>query len=416
VKRFYSRTSRSVCDAAIHAGDWDPNNVTICFRCDDICASIPGCDVDHVSLYNNIFNVFSEMKVPLTIGVVPNYHGSFPLLTEDRVAVLLNKLPKTIFRIALHGLTHEALIGQSEWLGAPLPTQLSRLSEGVSILHKSLPNHEINTFLPPWNSFDYNTVLALKCLNFSYISGDAGIVRNIPTLKERISYHNQYEGISIVPATCSLKELNRSIDYALNDQQGCFIICIFHPYDFKEYYPLIASNRGVITLSELRNLLKDITSNVNLSLSHISDLVPTEISAERYTSACIYVIAVRLLLKFIPHNVLNFLHLTDKGVGRWLPKGRYLTSRAYKMLSIRSRSLLLGCSAVPAFIFGYSLSQEFSYSMKMKDRALIYFGLCLLILFVGEYQINIMTSPISRGLFWVLFCSSMIGFLGLYLG
>ncbi|RJX15898.1 DUF2334 domain-containing protein [Candidatus Bathyarchaeota archaeon] len=120
-------------------------------------------------------NVFIDEKVPVTLGVIPFLKNRS--LTEDILLIYYLKFLKVLypnlFEIALHGYTHQSLSGfhvRSEFKGLDYESQYKRIYLGKKILREAL-NIEPVTFIPPFNTYDNNTVLALKNLGFKVISG-----------------------------------------------------------------------------------------------------------------------------------------------------------------------------------------------------------------------------------------------------
>ena len=120
-------------------------------------------------------NVFIDEKVPVTLGVIPFLKNHS--LTEDILLIYYLKFLKVLypnlFEIALHGYTHQSLSSfhvRSEFKGLDYESQYKRIYLGKKILKEAL-NIEPVTFIPPFNTYDNNTVLALKNLGFKVISG-----------------------------------------------------------------------------------------------------------------------------------------------------------------------------------------------------------------------------------------------------
>jgi peptidoglycan/xylan/chitin deacetylase (PgdA/CDA1 family) len=127
-----------------------------------------------------LIEVLQNSNVPVTLGVIPNAGGKSPIdVDKDQLAFLQGILRNdTMFEVALHGLTHlnktfePTGLGYSEFAGLPLDQQTKFITQGLSILHSAFPYVTIRTFVPPFDSYDNNTLSALKDQGFTAISTD----------------------------------------------------------------------------------------------------------------------------------------------------------------------------------------------------------------------------------------------------
>ena len=143
----------------------------VIFRNDDIQ---PCFAFDRLMQVNNIF---TEEAVPVTLSIIP-FIGNHTLDEDPTLADYLKNLKGThpnLFEIALHGYDHQMLsdfYGGSEFGGVEYPTQHTRINLGKASLKETL-NADPVTFIPPFGTYDNNTVLALKELGFGVVSGGA---------------------------------------------------------------------------------------------------------------------------------------------------------------------------------------------------------------------------------------------------
>jgi len=120
-------------------------------------------------------DIFLEKAVPVTLSVIP-FIGNHTLDEDPTLVDYLKDLKRThpnLFEIALHGYDHQMLsdfYGGSEFGGVEYPNQYGRIILGKKALKKTL-NIDPVTFIPPFGTYDNNTVLALKELGFKAVSG-----------------------------------------------------------------------------------------------------------------------------------------------------------------------------------------------------------------------------------------------------
>lgn len=131
-----------------------------------------------------------------------------------------------VIEIALHGYLHVRLAAPpappTEFAGLTFAEQFNLIGAGKSHL-ESIFSKRIAGFVPPWNSFDTNTLKALEELGFQYIS--AG--RDCP---------GRYQGpVRLIPRTAHLTDLQRVIKEAqrFGPANPVFVV-VLHHYDFAE--------------------------------------------------------------------------------------------------------------------------------------------------------------------------------------
>ncbi|MFI5378548.1 MAG: DUF2334 domain-containing protein [Tepidisphaerales bacterium] len=216
--------------------------ITLVFRYDDFSTTSP------VELDQRVMEAFRGRGMAVTFAVIPAIaardkvqKGTVLPLTPDRAEILKRALEGGRFEVALHGYSHQSIPGRppTEFVGVPGPQQERLLRDGREILQSRL-GITIRTFVPPWNSYDEQTVAALERLGFGTIS--AG---------------RRYEPVGqttlrVVPGTCELVDLERTIAWARQfGDARTIVVVVLHPYDFKEH----DAERGRTTLGGLSRML-----------------------------------------------------------------------------------------------------------------------------------------------------------------
>jgi len=175
----------------------------------------------------DVNGILIEEAVPVTLSVIP-FIGNHTLDEDPSLVVYLKNLKRThpnLFEIALHGYDHQMLsdfYGGSEFGGVEYPNQYGRIVLGKKALKKTLDVDPV-TFIPPFGTYDNNTVLALKELGFKAVSGGARFTK---------VYYNKTdpfitEGIFHVPESQS---------FVMNWQNHIFYTLDFLKTRFDEYY------------------------------------------------------------------------------------------------------------------------------------------------------------------------------------
>jgi peptidoglycan/xylan/chitin deacetylase (PgdA/CDA1 family) len=136
--------------------DLHPNpakKVIVVFRNDDI-QEFAGSAAER-----RFLQLFVENGIPQTYALVPFKRDLEKAV--DLVALLKDQQAKGLAEIALHGYAHENYAGKrrSEFAGRPLEEQLEKIRSGKTYLERIF-QREIVTFIPPFNSYDQQTLRA----------------------------------------------------------------------------------------------------------------------------------------------------------------------------------------------------------------------------------------------------------------
>ncbi len=206
------------------------------FRLDDYRAAIPS-DVDRLSIDIRILDLFSRYEIPLTLAVIPlaqtGQGGSdvsaYRPITKDRerIRLITETFKAADIEIALHGLRHERNnVGRSEWRKRPYLDQLADLTIGKQMLEESF-GRPVTTFVPPWNSLEWNTIIALEQLSFTCLSSSPSLIPGNPFGRLNTS-------LTLLPATTSLPTVKAAIKNARTKGYPCCIVVYFNGFVFCE--------------------------------------------------------------------------------------------------------------------------------------------------------------------------------------
>jgi peptidoglycan/xylan/chitin deacetylase (PgdA/CDA1 family) len=248
----------------------------VVFRYDDYSA------ISNTAFESKIFKLFSSHNMPITVGVIPisvSENAYDPQaqglieLSPEKIELLKNHTEQGLVDVALHGFAHQVSTSQqrTEFAGVPIESQEQKLISGKKFLEKSLGT-AIDIFIPPWNSYDLNTLTALSNSGFSTISaseiGDAD--ENTP--------------LFFIPATCAPSDVKNGVSAANKlSYDKPLMVVLFHAYDFKE----IDEARGTITFQEFSEIIDWLSAqkNVNIiTVDQATKLIP-DLTAQRYLMA-----------------------------------------------------------------------------------------------------------------------------------
>jgi peptidoglycan/xylan/chitin deacetylase (PgdA/CDA1 family) len=232
-----------------------------------------------------LLTVFQKHNVPCTYGVIPYESDTFADDPANCVAIdpqtagrLAAAVRSGLVEIALHGLAHRdnAIAPArpdfgSEFRGLSYTSQLRMLSAGKATL-ESLYHVGITTFIPPWNSYDENTLRALDDLGFDLVSGSGQTYG--------IAAQECVQRLRFLPYTCMPGHLREAVDFArISSDPDPIIVVLLHAFNFVEH----DSARGQFSrqsFAELLSWLKDQPDVATLTLAEASKM-PRDLSYQR---------------------------------------------------------------------------------------------------------------------------------------
>jgi len=248
--------------AALVGGFFLRKRILLVLRYDDYSSLSP------TKLEETLLELNHRYCVPITFGVVPCARGvdgssdqpSDIPLTRDKAGTLRKYMDSGMLHVAMHGYSHEAL-GVSEFDAVAAEIQFERLSKGKRLLEE-LVGGKIDTFIPPWNSYDANTLRCLERLHFRCISADAN------------GYFDEQSTLSFLPTTKQeLAALRRSIALArlVPDPQP-IVVLVFHEYDFT----LDSAVAGKFAPEQYADLLCWINAQKDIKVISMGEVISAE--------------------------------------------------------------------------------------------------------------------------------------------
>jgi len=226
-----------------------------------------GTGLSDAALVQRVLELVAKHGAKITIGVIPNVvsgspgyrpeHPAYRLLSSapQEVTALRQAITGGYAEVALHGWTHEVLTEYdghaSEFGGRPFEEQSYRLDEGRKELERCLGTR-VDTFVPPFNNHDSNTLRALRALGFTCISSVA---------KESDDVNDLF----YVSATTSLKALMRTAPETLSLEGAVLMNAVFHAQDFLES----GSDGSWLSLADFDGFLARMSQRPNIEFTTI---------------------------------------------------------------------------------------------------------------------------------------------------
>jgi len=199
-----------------------------------------------------------------------------------------------VLEIALHGYSHKTNglreRGKSEFAGLAYEDQLQKIQEGKKSLEAQL-GLTISVFVPPWNSYDGNTLRALEATQFRCLSAS------------RSGWADSSTALIFLPCTCPITAVQEAVIAARTAPcHNPVIVVLFHAYDFREHNEKL----GVITFDQFIETLQWLTRQNDVRIVPMREV--SDLSSERYLANQRIQNGLRWLPRTLhPHSSLVFL-------------------------------------------------------------------------------------------------------------
>jgi len=219
--------------------------INIALRFDD-----PSVSSNH-ALEEAVIAICAKHGVKINLAVIPYkiIDKTLKPLTTLAAKHLVEAEDKGWIEISQHGHSHQNRAptdkGPSEFKNCAFEEQLDLLSTGKELLD-GIFKKKNRGLVPPWNSFDENTLVATKQLGFTFISAGWDLPPDYKSPK-----------IKILPRTGQASNLIMDIHkYRAYSALSPIIIAVLHHYDF------IESNEknAKFDLIQFEEIIKTITS------------------------------------------------------------------------------------------------------------------------------------------------------------
>jgi len=248
--------------------------ITVVFRYDDFSAR------SDTALEKRLIDLFQRYRVPCVFGVVPFVCAGDELdpsgqqyleLSADKVELLRDGVASGTIEPALHGFHHQnynpELDGRlREFAGLPFEEQHRRLRDGKEWLER-ICGTVVDTFIPPFNAYDRNTLAALGAAGFRILS--AAMFDEADTDVT----------VALMPHSCSLLKARDAVERARRlPGSDVAVIPLFHPFDFVESDRV----KGRIDLDRFEELLVWLKNQPDIEITHFSALAAAQYDAPRF--------------------------------------------------------------------------------------------------------------------------------------
>ncbi len=229
-------------------------NVIVVFRYDDYAAMYPGESPEQnerrMAVDRGVIEAFRRHGLQITFGVQPYAaSGTRPYVTGPRTREVstpharasdtgawlvplvsdtarLNLLKEAIsdgtVEVALHGFSHEDLVTDphiSEFAGLCEAVQRYRITKGKELLEEWL-DCDVQSFIPPHNSYDETTLRVIADTGFQVLSADQRGTTSEPGL------------IYLPENTTSLEQARNAVKEVVHHKSRTVIVVMLHPFSF----------------------------------------------------------------------------------------------------------------------------------------------------------------------------------------
>lgn len=212
------KTKRLIALCAFFSFVVSVNAVKVVFRLDDPT-------VQYDSVHFQVFQLFAEKDIPLSLAVVPC--SKVENVFEVTDSLYWSYMNKPNIEIALHGLTHENINNHGEFGELSAEETNRRFCKGKDVLLRYF-DKPINTFIPPFNATNLSFPENLNINGLNIVSAD--LFQEVPSC-ENIQYYPETLG-HLMEQKGIWKAAKESI--ANCHEHGAICVIMFHAYDLKD--------------------------------------------------------------------------------------------------------------------------------------------------------------------------------------
>ncbi len=223
--------------------------IRVVFRCDDYSTQ------SDTALELKLLDVFRRHHAPITLAVIP-YVSDHPLnrpgepegnlypLTKEKADILKSAVAEKLVEVAQHGYSHHSRLSSplSEFADLAADEQRQRIVAGRQLLKEAVGT-DITIFIPPYNSYDVETLRILEAEGFTILSA----AQLGPVRPGKLAY---------IPETVDPKGIQRAVaDARAAADPSPVIVVHFHNYDLRENTKAAMQHPYLMSLAELDQLV-----------------------------------------------------------------------------------------------------------------------------------------------------------------
>lgn len=225
-------------------------NIDILVRYDDLSIS------SNTAVERQLFEAVGARGGSVLAGVIPFWGGQYPdlegympvvSLTPEKREFLRQSMEKKLVEVALHGYLHvdaRRNAGyRSEFAGVSLERQERILAWGKSALEEALGT-SVDKLIPPFNTYDENTVLAMRRTGYGFLSAaPGGVLPSVP--------------VSSLPSTMYVQNFRQEIKRLSARNADVLAVITLHPYDLVGSGEPMPNWRGKAKQVSIGDLVED---------------------------------------------------------------------------------------------------------------------------------------------------------------
>jgi peptidoglycan/xylan/chitin deacetylase (PgdA/CDA1 family) len=254
-----------------------PQSIRVFFRYDDYCAT------SDATVDNGLIALFGRHGLCCTFAVIPrvtegNYRDPQPRQSHELDACRRQALADAVrtgsIDVALHGFEHRSNgrgMPHSEFRGIAHAEQAEMIRQGKAML-EDIIGRPVLSFVPPWNTYDENTLQALHDNGLGCLSAN----RYGPLI-------GTIQSMRFLPITVELPDLESAVEAARNSGDADPVIgVLMHPYDFRES----GDPRAQVDLAALDGKLAWLRQQADVTVASVTALATgsTAFDIRRYAA------------------------------------------------------------------------------------------------------------------------------------
>jgi peptidoglycan/xylan/chitin deacetylase (PgdA/CDA1 family) len=236
-----------------------------------------------------LFRLTHELGIGVLVGVIPFSAAAEPttevpaaapdlFLPPEKLALLKEYAALNAIEIGIHGFVHadnRGATAASEFAGLPVERQY-RLLRTAKAAMESAARSNVRLFIPPFNTYDENTLRALDQAGYRLLSAGAGG----PVLEQG--------ALTYLPGGPYPQRLKDAIATALaRGHTDALVVSTLHPYDIVGSVgslPEFRRGAAQLSLDELQRSLTDLKGLDGVRFVGIDRIFEEDLSAQRLQS------------------------------------------------------------------------------------------------------------------------------------
>ena len=233
----------------------------------------------NTEIETRLIETLRQYKMVCTFSIIPFVYAELPgsaqsaqewPLPARKAEQLAAAAREGLLELAQHGYSHRDNsppgVKPSEFAGLDHDEQWRKIQAGRTFLENAL-GMDVRTFVPPFNTYDANTVRAAEASGFACLSADMWRTADPTSV------------MAFLPATCTPVDIKQAVaDARQSGDPTPIVVVLFHEYEFVE----IDAARGTMTFEQFLANLQWLSEQPDVRIVPMREI--TDADSSRYAA------------------------------------------------------------------------------------------------------------------------------------